>query len=62
MEEKYQTFLNGAPSMYIITKEIYEQKEQNKKLLKLYNWLTSYESLEIPQYEIKNKIRELLNE
>jgi len=60
MNNNYESYVNGAPSMYQITKEIYESKERYELLIELNEWLSSYKSLEIPYYEIKNKIDELL--
>ena len=50
------------PSMYQITKEIYDTKEkQISTLEELHEWVSSYTSPVIPKYEIKDRISELMN-
>jgi hypothetical protein len=50
------------PSMYQVTKEIYDAKQQKNALEELYKWVSSYSFLAIPQSEIKEKIAELMNQ
>lgn len=56
------TYPGYFPSMYQITKEIHDIKQQKEALDELYDWVSSYSFLAIPKEEIKEKILELIRQ